>query len=49
MFNPEESLDLDQFLAYLNAKPAAYLIDADNIERSRLAVDRSIWQAIDDG
>jgi hypothetical protein len=48
MFSPEESIDLDSFLAYLNAKPAAYLIDESNIERSRLALDPQIWEAIAD-
>jgi hypothetical protein len=49
MFSPEETNDLDSFLAYLNAKPAAYLIDEFDIERSRLACDPQIWQAIADG
>ena len=49
MFSPEETLDPDSFLAYLNAKPAAYLIDESNIERSRLAVQRTIWKALANG
>jgi AAA+ superfamily predicted ATPase len=49
MYNPEETLDMESFMANINARPKAYIIDAENIEHSRLTHDINVWDAIAKG